>query len=207
MMKKLFAKKQLMMVALVAALGVAVYLNYYLSTEPSLETGASTSDAATSDSSGENTGTLGEATFVGATVSTTTGTTTDAGGQTTGTTAAVTGADYFDTARDNRTAAREQALSILQEVLDNTGATAEEKAAAGKKAEAIATNVLQESNIESLIVAKGFADSVVYIDGDSCSVVVKCDDLQQQESLQIMEIVVSQAGIAPENVQIMAPQV
>ncbi len=205
MMKKLFAKKQLMMVALVAALGVAVYLNYYLSTEPSLEAGAPTSDTTASDTSEENTGTLGEATFVGATVSTTS-TTTSAGGQTTGTTASVAGADYFDTARDNRTAAREQALSILQEVLDNTGATAEEKAAAGKKAEAIATNVLQESNIESLIVAKGFADSVVYIDGDSCSVVVKCDNLQQQESLQIMEIVVSQAGIAPEKVQIMAPR-
>lgn len=210
MMKKLFAKKQLMMVALVAALGVAVYLNYYLSTEPSLEAGAPvsdiTSDTTASDTSEENAGTLGEATFVGATVSTTSTTTSVTGGQTTGTTTSSTGMDYFDTARDNRTAAREQALSILQEVLDNTGATAEEKAAAGKKAEAIATNVLQESNIESLIVAKGFADSVVYIDGDSCSVVVKCDDLQQQESLQIMEIVVSQAGIAPENVQIMAPR-
>lgn len=197
-MRKLFAKKQLMMVALVAALGVAVYLNYYLSTEPSLEAGATTSDTSQEDG-----GTLGEATFVGATVSTTT---TTAGSGTTGTTT-VAGADYFDTARHNRTAAREQALSILQEVLDNTGATAEEKAAAGKKAEAIATNVLQESNIESLVVAKGFADCVAYIDGDNCSVVVKSDALQQPESLQIMEIVVSQAGIVPEKVQIMTPQV
>ena len=119
-MRKLFAKKQLMMVALVAALGVAVYLNYYLSTEPSLEAGATASDTSQEDG-----GTLGEATFVGATVSTTT---TTAGSGTTGTTT-VAGADYFDTARHNRTAAREQALSILQEVLDNTGATAEEQAA------------------------------------------------------------------------------
>lgn len=200
-MKKLFAKKQLMMVALVAALGVAVYLNYYLTTEPSLEAGTTASDA-----SGEDTGNLGEATFVGATVSTTTSTASATSAKTTGTTTVTTGADYFDTARDNRTAAREQALSILQEVLDNTGATAEEKAAAGKKAEAIATNVLQESNVESLIVAKGFADSVVYIDGDSCSVVVKCDSLQQQESLQIMEIVVSQTDISPDKVQIMTPR-
>lgn len=198
-MKKLFAKKQLMMVALVAALGVAVYLNYYLSAEPSLEAGATPSDTTQ-----ESDTILGEATFVGATVGSTTTTVADG---ITGTTTAATKADYFDTARDNRTTAREQALSILQEVLDNAGATAEEKAAAVKKAEAIAANVLQESNIESLIVAKGFADSVVYIDGENCSVVVKCDDLQQQECLQIMEIVVSQAGIAPEKVQIMAPQV
>ena len=50
--------------------------------------------------------------------------------------------------------------------------------------------------------AKGFGDSVVFIDGDRCSVVVQAEELQQQESLQILEIVVSQAGVAPEKVQI-----
>ena len=106
-------------------------------------------------------------------------------------------------ARANRTAAREEALSILQEVLDSAQASAEDKAQATQKATAIAENVLQESNIENLLLAKGFADSVVYIDGERCSVVVQSDDLQQQESLQILQIVVSQSEVAADQVQIM----
>ena len=64
--------------------------------------------------------------------------------------------------------------------------------------------MLQESNIESLITAKGFADSVVYIEGDRCSVVVQAEDLQQQESVQIMQIVLSQSAVTADKVQIMA---
>ena len=63
---------------------------------------------------------------------------------------------------------------------------------------------MQESHIESLIAAKGFADIVVYIEGDSCSVVVQAETLQQQESMQIMQIVVSQSAIKADKVQILA---
>ena len=94
--------------------------------------------------------------------------------------------------------------TILQEVLDNAGASAEDKKAATAQANAIAENVLQESKIENLILAKGFADSVVHIEGDACSVVVQSVDLQPQESLQIMEIVVSQTGVAADKVQILS---
>lgn len=196
-MKKPNGKKSLMMAALVAALGVAVYLNYYLTTEPALQTGTETSDVSDDDQ-----GVLGEATFVGATVSGTTTAPSTGMGTTT-----VSEADYFKTARDNRTAAREEALSILQEVLDNGTATAQEKTAAGEQAQSIASNVLQESHIENLIIAKGFAEAVVYIEDNHCSVVVDAEDLQPQETLQIQEIVMTQAELPPESIQIMTPQV
>ena len=64
-MKQFFRKKQLMMVALVAALGMAVYLNYYLASDPTLSAGADQSDT----SAPEDTDHLGDATFVGAGVS------------------------------------------------------------------------------------------------------------------------------------------
>lgn len=187
---KLLKKKQLMTVALVAALGVAVYLNYYLTSEPGLSAGTDVSAPEDSDS-------LGDATFVGAPVSKPEGDTSVEPEKT---------PTYFDQARENRTAAREEALSILQEVLDNAQATAEDKAAATAKASAIAENVLKESNIESLITAKGFPDSVVYISGDSCSVVVAAKELQQQESLQILQLVVSQTEISAAKVQIVAAE-
>ena len=179
-MKTFLKKKQWMLVALVAALGLAVYLNFYLVDSPSLSTGAGSSD-------GREDSSLGDATFVGAGVS-------DPDAQPT----------YFDTARQNRTAAREEALSIIQEVLDSAGASAQDKAQATERATAIAENVLQESNIENLLQAKGFADSVVYIDGERCSVVVLTEELDQQESLQILQIVVSQSAVTADQVQIVA---
>lgn len=189
-MKHALGKKRWVTLALVGALGLAVYLNYYLTTDPALSAGTDVSSPAEDEEEH-----LGDATFVGTGVS-------DPAGENT-----VPEEDtrsYFDKARDNRTAAREEALGILQEVLDNAQASAEDKKAATGQATAIAENVLQESKIENLILAKGFADSVVHIDGDSCSVVVQSADLQQQESLQIMEIVVSQSDVAADKVQILA---
>lgn len=188
-MKHVFGKKKWATLALVGALGLAVYLNYYLTNDPTLAAGADTSTQ-------EEDAHLGDATFVGTGVS-----------QPTDPSPQEDNRNYFDKARDNRTAAREEALSILQEVLDNASASAEDKRVATGQAAAIAENVLQESKIENLILAKGFPDSVVHIDGDSCSVVVQSADLQQQESLQIMEIVVSQSDVAAEKVQILAAAV
>ena len=195
-MKKFFQKKQLMMVALVVALGVAVYLNYYLTKEPTLSAGGQAKPPVSSQEPEED-DRLGEATFVDAPVS-------GEGDKNTDKQPDKGTAAYFDTARKNRTTAREEALGIIRDVLDNAQASAEDKTKATAQATAIADNVLQESHIESLIVAKGFADCVVFIDGENCSVVVQGKDLQQQETLQIMEIVVSQSDVAAKNVQIMA---
>ena len=189
-MKNALGKKRWVTLALVGALGLAVYLNYYLTTDPALSAGTDVSAPAEDEEEH-----LGDATFVGTGVS-------DPAEE--NTTTEEDTRSYFDKARDNRTPAREEALGILQEVLDNAQATAEDKKAATGQAAAIAENVLQESKIENLILAKGFADSVVHIDGDSCSVVVQSADLQQQESLQIMEIVVSQSDVAADKVQILA---
>ena len=95
-------------------------------------------------------------------------------------------------------------MRLLGETIGSVQATAEQQAEAAKKAEAIADNILQESNIENLILAKGFADCIAFIDGDSCSVVVQAEALQSQESLQILQIVTSQSDIVAGNVQISA---
>lgn len=205
-MKQLFKKKGLMTVALVGALGLAVYLNYYMVKEPALSTGNQPDDS--SYSQGEDH--LGDATFVGVDVAQPEDTDgkeekKDPSDQSdTADKKAAADGDYFEKARQNRITAREEALGIIQDVLDNAQASEQDKKAATQKATAIAENVLQESHIENLILAKGFADSVVFIDGDHCSVVVRAEALQQQESLQIMEIVVSQSSVAADKVQIIA---
>ena len=176
-------KKRWMTLALVGALGLAVYQNYYMTTDPALSAGTEMSSPAEEEEETH----LGDATFVGAGVS-------NPEEQPT----------YFDEARQKRTAAREEALGILQEVLDSAQASAQDKAQAMERATAIAENVLQESNIENLILAKGYPDSVVSIDGERCSVVVQAENLQQQDSLLILQIVVSQSAVPADGVQIVA---
>lgn len=189
-MKRFLGKKQLMMVALVAALGVAVALNVYLTDGPALTAG--TGQSSEEEPPEEN---LGDATFVGTGVS-------DPKQEESAPQSE--NIHYFDQARENRAAAREEALGIIQEVLDNAQTAAEDKSAASLRATAIAEDVLRESNIENLILAKGFADCVVFIEEDCCRVVVQSEALQQQESLQILEIVLSQTAIPADRVQVMA---
>ncbi len=195
-MKKFFQKKQWMMVSLVAALGVAVYLNYYFTQEPAL--GAADTSTPVSDSSEKDT--LGDAALVGNTVSGVEKPNNSAG---TGTESA---RDYFDSARLSRTEAREESVRLLDEVLGNATAGEQEKKAATEQAAAIAANILQESNVENLVLAKGFPDCVVFISGETCQVVVDAAELQAQESAQILEIVQLQTGIPAKNVKISTPK-
>ena len=59
-----------------------------------------------------------------------------------------------------------------------------------------------ESNIETLIVAKGFEECVAVISGESVNIVVKSDGLQAAQISQINEIVYEQSGILPVNIKI-----
>lgn len=211
-MKKLLQKKQWMMLSLVAALGVAVYLNYYFTKDPLLQSDpAGAGVTASQPDDGERK--LGETSFVGQgsgesdAPSDTLPAQAKPGeteSQPSGTDASGSGSRYFDTARSTRTKAREEAVRTLEDTLGGATATAEQKAAAQKQATAVAENILKESNIENLIIAKGFSDCVAFIEENACTVVVASGELKPQQSLQIMEIVMGQTGLPAKSVQITA---
>ena len=109
---------------------------------------------------------------------------------------------YFSTVQVNRQRSRDEALEVLQGVVDNQSSTATAKEEALAEINKLATVMEAEANIESLIVAKGFEECVAVISGDSASVVVKSDCLQTAQISQINEIVYEQAGILPVNIKI-----
>lgn len=184
-MNAIFGKKHVLLGVLLVALGAAVYLNYYFAANAPNVQGADTSS---------NSGMLGDAQYVGGT--TTNGTPTDA---TTGNTG-----DYFVQARLNRENARQEALDMIKEMMNDVKATDEIKQQAADKAGLLATVIEQESRMESLIKAKGYQDCVVYIEDDSCFVVVRCADMQQQNAVEITQIVTAQSDIVPQNINLMA---
>ena len=186
-MKKIPFKKQALVLTMVAALGVAVYLNYYFS-DGGLSVGKK--DTGTE-------GTLGEAIFVSD------GDKTADGGEEPAT-AVGAKVSYFDQARKNREKAREEAMDLIKDIAADIqkDATAAQKAVDATTA--LATAAEREAKVEGLVKAKGFEDCVAYIADGSCSVVVKADDLTGTQTLQISEIVAAQTDIPAQKINIMA---
>lgn len=111
---------------------------------------------------------------------------------------------FFAASQVERQRARDEAIEVLQSVVDNakteTDVSAKEEAMSGISA--IAANIALEANIESLIKAKGFENCVAVINGNKASIVVSSEGLKPNELSQILEIVYVQASILPENVTI-----
>ena len=110
--------------------------------------------------------------------------------------------NYFTTVALNRQQSRDEAIDVLKLVADNEESSAEAKADAAEKISQIAVDIQNESNIETLVKAKGFEDCVAVIAENSVSVIVKAESLQAAEAAQILTIVYETTGIAPQNVSI-----
>lgn len=110
--------------------------------------------------------------------------------------------DYFAAALLNRQQSRDEAIDVLTMISSSADASAETKADAEAKISAIATDIQNEANIETLIKAKGFEECVAVIGDDSVSVIVKAETLQAKQTAQILAIVYETTGISPEKVSI-----
>ena len=188
----IIGKKQVILSCLTLMLAVAVYVNYSMSKDDRNLTTAE---------SGVHT--YGETEFVNAKAAKTTEVATDAAQEET--TAVQENApasfqpdteagaaameqlnadDYFAQARLERTSSRDELV---------TDAIA-----------AVETSKLieSESNIESLIKSQGYADCIVYLDGDSAKVVVKTEGLDSAQAAAIKEAILGEVTLPAENIRI-----
>ena len=131
------------------------------------------------------------------------GTETPSGGEVVeGENTAVSTDGYFSATQVSRQRARDEALEVLQSVVENESADDATKTEALMEIADLAKAMEAEANIEGLILAKGFAQCVAVINGETCSIVVSGGALQEHQISQINEIVYEQAGIKPANVRI-----
>ena len=122
-----------------------------------------------------------------------------------GSTATGNGAEsenYFTATALNRQQSRDEAIDVLRLVSESEDSSAEAKAEATAKIAQIATDMQNESTIETLVKAKGFEECVAIISESSVSVIVGAESLQASEAAQILAIVYETTGISPENVSI-----
>ena len=110
--------------------------------------------------------------------------------------------DYFSTAKKEREAARNEAQEIIEETLKNTKLTDADKQKALAATKDMATRIENESNIETLLKAKGFAQAVAVISENNVNIVVKSDGLTTAQTLQIQDIVTGETKIPLSNIKI-----
>ena len=114
---------------------------------------------------------------------------------------------YFSSVEVSRQRARDEALEVLNAVVENDQASEEVKAGALAEIQTIAREMSQESNIESILQGKGFAQCIAVINGDSANIVVQNEgQLQSAQLAQINAVVFEQAGIEPVNITIVAKE-
>ena len=98
---------------------------------------------------------------------------------------------YFAEARLTRQVSRDEALQLLQTAAAAETASQETIDSAMNAISAMATCSMKESQIENLLIAKDFADCVVYIGNDSVTVAVPApeDGLAEDAVARITDII------------------
>jgi stage III sporulation protein AH len=111
-------------------------------------------------------------------------------------------ADYFAQARLNKTVSRDEAVQTLQSIMGGGDITGDEAVANALNAVELSSLIESEGRIESLIRSQGFADCVVYLDGDSAKVVVRTNGLEAKDAALIKDLILSEVSVTPENIRI-----
>jgi len=174
-MKKLLKKKQIVLAALVIMLAAAIYINWQFNSNTVGDNSSVVSD-----------NNLGDAEYVG--------------------TDKVEISDeessYFDSARKERASAREELLDELEDIQKDVNNSDEAITSAVNKQVEIMAYSETETNIETLVKAKGFKDCVAIMSEEGINVIVKSDALDNAEILQIQDIVLSQKKVDLDSIKI-----
>lgn len=112
--------------------------------------------------------------------------------------------EYFENARLEKQKARDGAISTLKETTLNDKVSQEERDAATVSIENLANSAVKETQIETLVKAKGFSDCVTLINDEGVNVIVKVseDGLSKEDASKIKDIVVSEAKVKPSQIKI-----
>ncbi|MEF9968939.1 MAG: SpoIIIAH-like family protein [Ruthenibacterium sp.] len=188
-MKSAKTKRQLTLLTLVVALGVAVYLNWeYAKTDTGfkLVDGTSAVNAQTVENVTEALPdkNYGDAQLVS--------------------TEAVVNQKYFEEARLARSKTRDEALDKLQKTLKSANLGESEKKDLSDRLAVTIAGITTESDIESVIKAKGFADCVAFVSGDKINVAVQTGGtaLDGAAVAQIRDIVLGKMETQAKNITI-----
>lgn len=119
-----------------------------------------------------------------------------------------TSTDYFAAVRLSRQQARDSALNLLQEAMAYNSEESSKEVESAIELEEIVQTALSEAQIESLVIAKGYADCVAYMSGEGVSIAVSSPEggLQKGDVAVIADIVMSQSQYTLDDIRVVEVQ-
>lgn len=111
--------------------------------------------------------------------------------------------DYFASVRLSRQESRDRAVGALQETMAYEDQETE-KSLCAQSLDLIVNTALEEAQIESLVIAKGYEDCVTYISDDIVSVAVSApaEGLTQSDVALISDVVLTQTDYSLADIRI-----
>ncbi len=109
---------------------------------------------------------------------------------------------YFAQARIDRQKAQDEITELAKEVLELSTSNEAAKTEAVANAAKIANIIEQQTNIESLIKAKGFTECMAFIQNGECSIIINKGTLNEISAIAIKDIVLGQSGITFDKIKI-----
>lgn len=165
-------KKHILGAALILALGAAVFINWQFS-----------GSSAVKPTSKE----LGAATYVSRNAKATADEVKKSG--------ELTAQEKIASIRTERSQAQDKALDSAKNILSLSDSSDEAKAEAARQAGVIERRILAQSNMENILITKGFTDAICFVSDSGCTVTVKSADMEKDSPLIIKDVVMSQMDI------------
>lgn len=171
-------KRQIILATLIAALGIAVFINWYYTKPEVSQSSVESETTVSSKTLSEDTSEIGEAQLVNS----------------------KNVNEYFTNARVNRQQAHDEALEALNDIIKDSSSSSEAVVSAEKSLEEISKIIKLETDLENLISAKINDECVVVINEGKAQVIVNKNTLNDTISTQIIDIIAFQANIFSENI-------
>ena len=117
---------------------------------------------------------------------------------------AVSAKDYFAQSRLSREKARDEAISILKDTLEDKETDEKGRELANAQISQLAEDSVTEARIESLIKAKGYQDAVVFLGEDSVNVIIAPPSagFTEADASKIRDIVVAESSLSANQIKI-----
>ncbi len=162
-------KKHILGAALILALGAAVYINWQFSGAPKVKQTAKE---------------LGSATYVSRDATADEARVKELSAE-----------EKIAKIRTERAQAQDKALDAAKNILSLSDSSDDAKTEAARQAGAIERRIVSQSNIENILVTKGFTDALCFVSDSGCTVSVKAEDMEKDSPLIIKDAVMSQLDI------------
>ena len=112
------------------------------------------------------------------------------------------GSGFFAEYRLERERSRGYQIQLLREIINNANSDGESRKKAQDQLYVISNNLQKELEVESLIRAKGYRDAVVFLEGETVTVVIQAKALTQEDAMKITDLVARSTGVSQQHIVI-----